>query len=79
MRLLFDVIKVRLRRLPGFPLVQALYRLARSPEARGIAWTQFIRGRTVFQPYGTTLPNRYPRIFDFVRNQIEDDEHRRIL
>lgn len=54
-------------------------KFAASAEFRSIALLRLTRGSQLFQPYPTTRPNRYPRLFQFARDQIGDGLDRRIL
>ncbi|WP_050750659.1 lasso peptide biosynthesis B2 protein [Paramagnetospirillum magneticum] len=74
-----EAVKSRLRKLPGYALARSCYGIIRYPEERGIALARYGGKRTIFQPYGTTFPDRYPKIFSFVRDRVGDGADIRIL
>ena len=55
------------------------YQCLRGGETRRVALLRLSRPQNLFQPYGTTAPDRYPELFTFVRQRIGDGPHRRIL
>lgn len=71
--------KARLRKWPGYALAAQLRAIICSAQERGIALVRLSGERNIFQPYGTTRPDRYPQIFSFVRDCIGDGPDRRIL
>jgi SAM-dependent methyltransferase len=72
-------IRVRLRKVPGFPVARFFYHLARGTETRNAALIQLFPPAGIFQPYTSTSCDRYPGIFDFLREQIQDAPETRIL
>ncbi|HLO78250.1 MAG TPA: class I SAM-dependent methyltransferase [Magnetospirillum sp.] len=67
-------------RLPGFRLVHAVYHAIRSPEARGLAWARLTGPRlVVFQPFGTSRPDRHADVFGYVKDQLGSDTGLRLL
>jgi SAM-dependent methyltransferase len=74
----FDRVKALLRKAPGAPLWRLLYHL-RNKSGRDRAFLDFERPRDLFQPEPTTAENRYPTLFQFVRDHLADGADRRIL
>ena len=72
-------LKTRVRKIPGYEFVRFFYRLVQSTESRNAALLMVRPPKGLYQPYGTTSENRYPEIFQFVREQIGDDPDVRIL
>lgn len=72
-------LKGLLRQLPGFAVLRFVVRCLRSARSRREALFELSRPDGVFQPYATTWPDRYPGIFRFVREEIGDGPHIRIL
>jgi len=77
---------LELRALGSSALARALRRrlglvrtLARNRADRRAFWLRLTRPPNLFQPYGDTLPDRYPEVFAFVRAQIGDDARVRLL
>lgn len=66
----------RLDVLPGFAAARGLLR---GGDSRTAAWLRLKRPRNLFQPYGTTLDDRYPDIFRRVRAGWRDTEDLRLL
>ncbi|AVS61162.1 class I SAM-dependent methyltransferase [Paracidovorax avenae] len=50
--------------------MRLLYRALRDREGRGYAWLRLTSSEPLFQDYGTTSANRYPRLFGFVRKAL---------
>jgi SAM-dependent methyltransferase len=71
-------LKALLRKAPGARLWSLLYNL-RSKGGRNRALLYFERPRDLFQPEPTTAENRYPVLFQFVRDHLADGADRRIL
>lgn len=69
----------QLRRMPGFRAAKFVYHLVRGVESRNAALLLLRPPDGLYQPYGTTSNDRYPEIFQHVREQIGDDADRRIL
>jgi SAM-dependent methyltransferase len=74
----FDRLKALLRKAPGAPLWSLLYNL-RNKRGRDRALLYFERPRDLFQPEPTTAENRYPTLFQFVRDHLGDWADGRIL
>jgi len=74
----FDRLKALLRKAPGAPLWRILYHLRNKP-GRNRELLVFERPRGLFQPEPTTAQNRYPALFQFVRDNLGDGADRRIL
>jgi SAM-dependent methyltransferase len=74
----FESFKALLRKAPGAPLWRLLYHL-RNKSGRNRALLAFERPRDLFQPESTTAENRYPALFQFVRDHLADGADRRIL
>lgn len=72
-------LKPRLRTVPGYKLARFLYSLVRSLESRNAALLLLRPPQGLYQPYGTTSHDRYPAIFQHVREQLQDGPHVRIL
>jgi SAM-dependent methyltransferase len=47
-----------------------LFRLAAEAPDRGVMWLVWCQPPAAFQPFNDTAPNRYPKIFSFVRQEI---------
>lgn len=71
--------KPRLRRIPGYGLVRLAYDLVRSVESRNAALLLMWPPKGLYQPYGTTSDDRYPEIFQFVREAIGESRETSIL
>src|ERR1700722_15594260 len=65
----FERLKALLRKAPGAPLWSVLYNL-RSKSGRNRALLYLERPRDPFQPEPTTAENRYPVLFQFVRDHL---------
>ena len=71
--------KARLRKIPGYRLARLVVDLFKGNESRNAALLLLSRPRGLFQPFGTTSADRYPEIFNFVRDRLEDSPGVRIL
>lgn len=69
----------RLRKIPGYPAIRFIYSLLRSTESRNSALLLLWPPKGLYQPYGSTLEDRYPEIFRYVRDKIGDRADLRIL
>ncbi|WOI44151.1 class I SAM-dependent methyltransferase [Acidovorax sp. BLS4] len=56
-----------------------LYRALRHREGRSYVWLRLTSSAPLFQDYGTTSMNRYPRLFAFVREALTDCASPRLL
>jgi SAM-dependent methyltransferase len=74
-----ESIRARLRKVPGFPIARFIYHLARGVETRNAALIQLFPPAGLFQPITSTSSDRYPGIFEFLREQIRDAPETRIL
>lgn len=72
-------LRARLRSVPGYAALRFAYRLVRSREFREAVRIRLSRPDNLFQPYGTTSDDRYPRIFRFVRDELGDRPDVRLL
>ncbi len=72
-------IKSLLRKMPGFRAARFVYHLVRNVESRNATLLLLRPPDGLYQPYGTTSNDRYPEIFQRVREQIGDGADRRIL
>ena len=63
-----------LRRGLGFA-----HTLTSDPQGRRAFWLRLTRPANLFQPYGETLPDRYPELFGFARSEIGDSPDVRLL
>lgn len=59
--------------------LQILYHLLIGGQARSVELLRLRRPSGLFQPFPTTMPNRYPMAFQYIRDQIGDGVGRRIL
>ena len=59
--------------------MRELWRLAVDRPYRYQIWLRLARPKSVFQPFGTTRPDRYPYIFRFVQEQLGAGSEVRIL
>lgn len=69
----------RLRKMPGYQVMKFIYSLLHGTESRNAALLLLWPPKSLYQPYGTTSEDRYPEIFRYVREQIEDRADVRIL
>ena len=72
-------IRAMLRKMPGFRAARFVYHLVPSVESRNATLLLLYPPAGLYQPYGTTSNDRYPEIFQQVREQIGDGADRRIL
>ena len=59
--------------------LRKLWRLAVDRPYRNMMWLHWRQPASAFQPYNDTKPNRYPRIFEFVRRLLGAQSELRIL
>jgi len=59
--------------------IRELWRLAVDRPYRNVRWLRLVRPNSAFQPFATTVANRYPRIFRFVQEQLGAASEVRIL
>ena len=71
--------KPRLRKMPGYRIARFLYNLAQGMESRNAALLLLRPPVELFQPYGTTSYDRFPEIFQLVREWIGDGAGVRVL
>ncbi len=69
-------VKAALRPLPGYRWLGLLAGLAGGAERRRGAVVQILRPDNLFQPSATTLPDRYPDAFAYVRDRITSSNPR---
>ena len=72
-------LKPLLRRVPGFRIARFLLRLLKGVESRNSALILLRPPKGLYQPYGTTSIDRYPGIFQFVRQSVGDSATTHIL
>ncbi len=72
-------LKPSLRKVPGYRMARFAYRLVKSVESRNTALLSLRPPKGLFQPYGTTSVERYPDIFQQVRELAGDGAGMRIL
>lgn len=72
-------LKPWLRRAPGFRAARFIYRLVHSQESRNVTLMLLRPPHGLFQPYGSTYHDRYPEIFQQMRERIGDGANLRIL
>ncbi|MGD0547639.1 MAG: class I SAM-dependent methyltransferase [Terracidiphilus sp.] len=60
-------------------MVRFFYHLVRGVETRNAALIQLFPPAGLFQPFASTSSDRYPDIFNFLREQIRDGPETRIL
>lgn len=72
-------LKPGLRKIPGYRIARFVWQLARGAESRHAALILLRPPKALYQPYGTTSSDRYPDIFRYVREAIEDGPNLRIL
>jgi len=68
-----------LRKAPGFRAARFIYRLMLSQESRNTTLMLLRPPNGLFQPYGSTSNDRYPNVFQLVREWIGDGANLRIL
>ena len=78
-RVLITRLKSHLRKYPGYGLVRFAYHLLQGLESRNAALILLRPPQKLFQPYGTTSYDRFPEIFQLVRERIGDGPNVRIL
>ncbi|MGA8743603.1 MAG: class I SAM-dependent methyltransferase [Terracidiphilus sp.] len=79
MQALIMQLKPSLRKVPGYRIACFVYRLVKSVESRNEALLSLRPPKGLFQPYGTTSVERYPSIFQHVRDLVGDGAGVRIL
>jgi SAM-dependent methyltransferase len=72
-------LKPRLRKAPGYRAARFVYRLVKSVESRNEALLSLRPPKGLYQAYGTTSPDRYPSIFQYVSRFVGDGANVRIL
>lgn len=72
-------LKPFLRRVPGYRIARFLRRLLRGIESRNSALMLLRPPRGLYQPYGTTSIDRYPDVFQYVRQSVGDSASTHIL
>ncbi len=72
-------LKPLLRKAPGFRIARFFFRLLKGVEARNSALILLRPPKGLYQPYGTTSIDRYPEIFQLVRQSVGDSATTRIL
>lgn len=72
-------LKSRLRRIPGYRSAKFIQRLMQSVETRNYALVLLRPPKGLYQPWGTTSEDRYPGIFQQVRELVGDGADVRIL
>ena len=72
-------LKPLLRRVPGFRIARFLLRLLKGVKSRNSALILLRPPKGLYQPYGTTSIDRYPGIFQFVRQSVGDSATTHIL
>jgi SAM-dependent methyltransferase len=72
-------LKPRLRKVPGYRVVRFVYNMVHTVESRNAALLLLWPPKGLYQPYGTTSDDRYPEIFQFVREKIGDSKDVSIL
>lgn len=71
--------RISLQALPFFPALRFCYQLVRNFQSRRSALLMLRRPAGLFQPYGTTQEDRYPRIFSQLHGLITDGPDRSLL
>ncbi|MFD2264728.1 class I SAM-dependent methyltransferase [Lacibacterium aquatile] len=71
--------RLRLRALPFFGALRLFYHLIKSFETRRSALLMLRRPPGLFQPYGNTREDRYPKIFSHIRAMVADRRENHIL
>lgn len=66
-------------RIPGYAGLRFLYNLLRGGEHRIHTLLRLRRPKGLFQPYGTTLDDRYPSLFRQILSDFGDTSDRRLL
>lgn len=72
-------VKSAVRRMPGFKAARFVRDLTRNTETRNAALLLLRPPKGLYQPWGTTSPDRYPGVFSFVRSVVNDGPQTRIL
>lgn len=65
--------------MPGYRALQLLLDFGRGAERRQSALLRIRASASLFQPFGTTWPNRYPRIFAELRDRLGQAASVRLL
>ncbi|HZX31473.1 MAG TPA: class I SAM-dependent methyltransferase [Rhodocyclaceae bacterium] len=71
--------KAKLRLIPGLVPLVRLCRLALLPGYRSEWRLARSRPDNLFQPFSTTAPDRYPRVFSFLRDRMPEGAPLRVL
>ena len=79
MQALIMRLKPSLRKAPGYGIARFVYRLVKNTESRNAALLLLRPPKGLFQPHGTTSIDRYPGIFQHVRELVADSVDVRIL
>ena len=71
--------KLTLKKIPGLVPLVRLCKLIGNPQYRSEWRLKHNGARNLFQPYGNTFVDRYPRIFTFVKDQLANTTSPRLL
>jgi SAM-dependent methyltransferase len=72
-------IRARLKQLAKAGPTGVAYDFARNPRSKSHRFLRLAQTDNLFQPVSETAPNRYPRIFRFVQERLEDSGELRVL
>jgi SAM-dependent methyltransferase len=72
-------LKTFLHDLPGYGALRVMYHAAIDSRYRRDRWLRLRGPENLFQPYSTTRVDRYPVIFQFMRNTLGDAPAQRLL
>ncbi len=75
----FAHFKSLFKKIPGLVKLARLSRFFANPGYRIVWRLKHDKPENLFQPYSTTKPDRYPRIFAFVRDNLTDVDRPRLL
>ena len=71
--------KSKLKKIPGLVPLVRLCKFICNPQFRSEYRLKRNGAHNLFQPYGTTFVDRYPRIFTFVKDQLANTAAPRLL
>lgn len=73
------MMKRLVRAMPGYRALHLLLDLVRTPAQRQSALLRLRAQPGLFQPFGTTKPERYPNVFDALQTALGTESRSRIL
>jgi SAM-dependent methyltransferase len=74
-----DALKAKARHFPGYSALRLVWHIVGPAQKRSEALLKLLRPTGLFQPYGTTVANRHPTVFSFLRAELGDKAETRLL